>query len=294
MLTKLIIENIQSHKHTVTNFKSGINAIIGPSGTGKSALVRSIIINLTNQPAQMQSQLIRHGEKGYCITTEDDRNNSITRKKAPGINQYIVNDNVLEAVNKSVPVDVQDIFNFTEINYSSQLSGAFLFHFTSGEIGKYINSIVDLDIMTNCLSNIEKRKNKESRNIEQLEKELTEKETELERYAGLSDMVKDTKKLKKLDNKKNTIIKLISSLKTLYNQYIECKQKYTVDIPTMPEKLLAEYQAIDQKIVLLSEYSGLKDLYDNGNKHLQQLKKELKRLTPDNICPLCGKEGINR
>ena len=41
-LKTVILENFQSHKHTSIEFNEGLNVILGPSDSGKSAIIREL------------------------------------------------------------------------------------------------------------------------------------------------------------------------------------------------------------------------------------------------------------
>ena len=57
MIRKLNIQNIQSHKNTELEFSPGINAIVGSSNNGKSAILRALYWVRYNRPLGIDNLL---------------------------------------------------------------------------------------------------------------------------------------------------------------------------------------------------------------------------------------------
>jgi exonuclease SbcC len=67
-LKKLVLKNFRAHKRFTTDFKSGISAIIGENGTGKSSLVEAIIFLFTGEGYGFKTDLLTVGESsGYVL-----------------------------------------------------------------------------------------------------------------------------------------------------------------------------------------------------------------------------------
>ena len=48
-LKRVRLENFQSHKNSIIDFDRGLNVIVGPSDSGKSAIIRAIKWALYNE-----------------------------------------------------------------------------------------------------------------------------------------------------------------------------------------------------------------------------------------------------
>ena len=57
MIKRIKIENIQSHKETELELSSGINAIVGSSNNGKSAILRAFYWLVYNRPLGVDNLL---------------------------------------------------------------------------------------------------------------------------------------------------------------------------------------------------------------------------------------------
>ena len=50
-IKKIILENFQSHKYSVIELNEELNVIVGPSDSGKSAIIRGLKWALYNEPS---------------------------------------------------------------------------------------------------------------------------------------------------------------------------------------------------------------------------------------------------
>ena len=67
-ITKLTLENFQSHKYTVINFDEGLNSIVGATDSGKTAIFRALKWALYNDPSG--DYFIRTGEDYVSVKVE--------------------------------------------------------------------------------------------------------------------------------------------------------------------------------------------------------------------------------
>lgn len=134
------IKNFQSHKNTIINFTDGLNAIIGASDVGKTAIIRALRWVLYNEPKG--SDFITHQESEAVVKLNLNTGYSIERKRTKSSSGYyrIYKDNVL--VNEFTGFGHQslsDIINAHQmpkihltkdidvsLNISQQLDGPFL------------------------------------------------------------------------------------------------------------------------------------------------------------------------
>ena len=87
MITKISIKNIQSHKNSTLELSPGINAIVGSSNNGKSAILRAFYWARYNRPLGTDN-LLSHwavDKKGNQISemevTVENQNGFVTRKR---------------------------------------------------------------------------------------------------------------------------------------------------------------------------------------------------------------------
>ena len=210
MIHSLEIKNIQAHEHTKLEFGEGVNVIVGSSNQGKSAILRSLYWVISNRPLGIDN-LASHwavNDKGYLIRGMSVKlvndNGTVERRRTRDDNQYIVDGNVLNVVKTDVPSQVNDVLKLSETNVQKQLDAPFLLSKTNGEIAKYFNQMVNLDIIDKILGNAESTRRRlnstidsTTRDIEALERNAKEftwiegVETLLDEYDSLSEELSD-------------------------------------------------------------------------------------------------------
>lgn len=221
MIKSIELKNIQSHENTRLELDKGINCIVGSSNNGKSAILRGLYWVRYNRPLGIDT-LASHwalNKKGdlsdeMSVTIENE-NGSICRKRTKTDNQYIVNDEILNVVKSDVPAKVEQVLCLSDTNIQRQLDEPFLLSQTSGEVAKYFNHVVRLDIIDKVLTNAESQRRKTKGDIENTEKLIKEQEQKKEKYNWLDSV---EKLLKKWDNVQNKNDELNSNFTNLESQ----------------------------------------------------------------------------
>lgn len=247
MIKSIRIKNIQSHKETEIELCSGINAIVGSSNNGKSAVLRALYWAVYNRPLGTDN-LLSHwavDKKGNQIApmeveVENDKG-TVIRRRTKTENQYIVNNEELNVVKTDVPVQVGKVLCLSDTNIQKQQDAPFLLSMTSGQVAQYFNKTVRLDIIDRVLSNAESRRRKTNQEIAQNEELLKEYTFKREKYRWLDDVRK------------------------LLIKYDNISEKYDV--------LKSEYDALDNEIQLYEKYSEVQKRYANISKVKDNIKK---------------------
>lgn len=310
MLRKLIINNIQSHKHTEIEFDPGYNVIIGTSDHGKSVIFRSIRFVKDNRPSGDSIRSWWGGESSVEIITDEG---SVKRIKDK-IEEYIVKatgqkEISLKAFKTDVPTEVTQLLRLEDINIQRQLDSHFLLSKTAGEVAAHYNKIAKLDEIDKGTSNVKSKITEISQNIKHKEADKKKKEEELAEFeyltkfeqevevlekmqASLSSI--DTRKrklqdiLKSIDSindkiqKASYIVKAEKKVNSLLKLFKEKKELFDEDV-RMQEVIVAIRMIsdeIEQDKILLSAEPIVLAILDLFKKHstLQTNTSNLKRL----------------
>jgi len=160
MITRLLVRDFQNHTKQDIRLDPQITAIVGPSDTGKSALIRALRWLCLNKPRG--SGFIRDGSKVCSVKLRVDKQ-TITRKK--GItNSYHLDKRKMVSFGTEVPQSIANILNVGEVNFQGQHDPPFWFDLTPGELAKRLNDLVDLgtiDRVTAFLSSKQRKTNAE-------------------------------------------------------------------------------------------------------------------------------------
>ncbi len=219
MIRKIEIKNIQSHKDSELVLCNGINAIVGSSNNGKSAILRALNWAIKNRPLGTDI-LLSHwaiNEKGnqndeMSVKVTDDVGNTLIRRRTKEDNQYIVNGKELNVVKTDVPDDVNRFFRLSDTNIQCQQDSPFLLSLSSGEIARYFNKTVKLDAIDRILAEVESTKRKIKSEKEIIETDITDLEEKFKRYDWTKDVDILIDKYKRVQDRSSTLSKLCYSI----------------------------------------------------------------------------------
>lgn len=294
MINNVELKNFQSHKNTKLNFSKGLNVIIGKTDSGKSSILRAINYASNNRPLinnYLNKYLKEDEKKEFSIKIDD-----ITRIKNEKENKYKIDGkkNILKAFGTEVPEEISNYFNFNILNFQSQLEAPFLLSKSSGEIAKFLNKIIKLDVIDKALKNIESIKRKYKNEYENNLKEEEKIKNEIEKYKWienfeieLESLKKEDERIKQLENKildyKDTLnkykknillldkinkdLKFEKDINYLINLYKNIKEKedFCKNIKEKYKNLLKNKEKIDiydKKIKLEKEIDDIVDFYN--------------------------------
>jgi exonuclease SbcC len=301
MINSLSISNFQSHKDSTLEFDGGVNIITGQSDSGKSAILRALNWVVNNKPSgdAFRSNWGGDTEVKIQIGKED-----VARKKGKG-NYYDSHINKtatrFASFGQDVPDKIKKLINFSPLNMQGQLESPFLLAMSGGEVARYLNKIVHLDVIDKSLFNIGRVLNKERQDCAYTCKDLEEVKEKIKEYVwideaegclvkletfantlecqknrnfelqitinkiiGLEEDIEEVSKLTQYEDELNKLIKHQELIKTNENRVGRLNVIIT-NIEIM----------IDKKLNILKE-------------NLEEWQEEFEAIMPD-ICPLCGR-----
>lgn len=232
MIKSLEINNIQSHEDTKLNFSDGINVIIGGSNQGKSAILRAFYWLVYNRPVGT-SALASHwivNDKGnltdsMAVALSNDKGDAVCRYRSKDINAYSVNGETLNVVKTDVPEQVSKALRLSQTNIQRQMDAPFLLSETSGEVARYFNGIVNLNVIDRVLTNAESRRKRTKAETERINDDIKTLQSNLEKYSwidgvtGFFDEIDDlTMKFIHLDSKVGNLERDVSKIEMLLDR----------------------------------------------------------------------------
>lgn len=155
-LLSIQLNNFQAHGQTLIEFAPAITTIKGPTDAGKSAILRALRWVCLNDIAG--DAFIKEGEKRTQVTIsvrEAGTKTSVIRSKGSShLNSYHFQSVEFKAFGMSVPADIAKLLRLSELNFQSQHDSPFWFNESAAEVSRRLNSIVDLSVIDDALSNI--------------------------------------------------------------------------------------------------------------------------------------------
>jgi len=142
MIESVRLQNYQSWEDQLFVFLDGVNALMGVSDSGKSAVIRAMAWCLFNDKAGKSNSFIRNGAKEAIVTIVIN-GYTIVRKTGKE-NLYILDGQEFRAFGTNVPEPIQAAVGMNSINFQGQFEPHFLLSDTPSEVARKLNQIVDL------------------------------------------------------------------------------------------------------------------------------------------------------
>ncbi|HOK63609.1 MAG TPA: AAA family ATPase, partial [Soehngenia sp.] len=278
-ITKLILENFQSHKYSELVFNEGMNVIIGPSDSGKSAIIRALKWVLYNEPAG--DYFIRENENQCSVTIHTNDGFILKRYRTRSKNGYSLTypngeELIFEGIGSSVPDEIIDTIGIRKIqldsdesasiNIGEQLEGPFLLSEKTSTRANAIGRLVGVNILDDAIKETVKDiKNINSRK-KNLEESLDNINSELESYIYLDELSSIYNELKvrvNLLEDKNRKLEKLLTLKSNLN-FIQSNKENT-------EVILMKLENIHEIEILSGKLSKEINKYYNFEKILEKL-----------------------
>ncbi|WP_353095244.1 AAA family ATPase [Tissierella praeacuta] len=256
-IKKVILENFQSHKDSVIEFDDQLNVIVGPSDSGKTAILRGIRWALYNEPSG--DYFIREGSSECSVTVIFNDGTKVKRYRSKSKNTYFLYDSddneiKFEGFGTSVPQEIIDKIGIKKIlldsdlsnsiNLSDQLEGAFLLSEKGSTRATSIGRLVGVNIIDDALRetlkdnrNLTNNKKITEENISQLEKELLE----YDYLDELNNRINQVEKIKDEIQQKEEIIYKYKDLLQRHLTILQEKKHLNFYIDKLKDITLIDY-----------------------------------------------------
>lgn len=295
-IKKLILENFQSHKYSSLEFDQGLNAIVGPTDSGKTAIFRAIKWALYNEP--QGDYFIREGESSVSVKVVFSDGVEIHRYRSKSKNGYEItysdgSVSSFEGFGTKVPKEVYEAtkmpkINLTQsenrsLNMAEQLDGPFLLGDSSSLKAAAIGKLVEADVLDYALSEVNidlKNKKKDLKNISE---EVTNIKEDLKNYIYLDDLKTTITKLEaikeKIENKEEELKKL-ENIFSKYKLILENKTQLENNLKLLEKTRDSELIAYKTENLLRqkNKLEALKLEAENNNKRIKYTENILNKL----------------
>ena len=284
MIHSIEIENFQSHIDTVIDLHPGVNLLIGESDHGKSAILRAIYWCALNLP--LGNNFINWGnEKNIASVTIINDIHTVNRSVGKGINSYFLDDfdNELTGFGKSVPQIISEALRLNELNFQRQKDVFFLMNKSAPEVGRYLNTVIDLDVIDRSLTHANKRVKSIEQEIDVAENNIEQKRKDLQRFKNLSEVEEQLIFFEELENQLEAqqikLTKVIAITEQVEEQQsITNHHKKLLDLESELNGILELNQQINELIHQADELESLINAITEIKKKLK-LNKELIKLS---------------
>lgn len=186
MIKKLTLRNFQRHSHLSLDLDPHITTIIGPTDTGKSAILRSLKWLALNKPRG--KSFLKWFEDKVSVTVELEKDCKVVRTQGTS-NTYKLDGKKYSAMGSDVPAEVQEVLRLSSVNFQGQHDRHYWFSETPGEVARHLNELTDLSIIDTTMAKLKSM----------VKKAKAQEEVLVERVAGLEAEVGKLEVVRELD-----------------------------------------------------------------------------------------------
>lgn len=204
MLKEVEITNFQSHQYSLLEFSPGLNAIVGMSDQGKSAIIRALTWCILNDPSGLDFRSHFAGKELTGVTIGLTNERWVCRERNDTLNRYTI-DNIkdpLGAFGQGSVKEVLDVFNFSNFALRGQYDQYFLLQSPPGEVSRFLNDLTGLGISDEIIKKINSIVHKSKGEIDNANGQIEILENEIKEYSYLDQLEIEIDKLEKLLNER--------------------------------------------------------------------------------------------
>jgi DNA repair exonuclease SbcCD ATPase subunit len=152
MIESITLTNFQRHRKRTIKFDPRVTTLVGPTGSGKSSIIRALKWLCLNQFDGPANSFIQWGRSFAKVSINLD-GRKIVRAKGQH-NRYTLDDKRFEAFASRPPEEIETLLKTGATNFQNQLDAHFWFSESAGAVVRALNKIVNLDQIDAALSSI--------------------------------------------------------------------------------------------------------------------------------------------
>jgi DNA repair exonuclease SbcCD ATPase subunit len=285
---KLIIKNFQSHVHTEFDFHPGLNVFVGPSDSGKSAILRALRWVLFNSPRG--TDYIRVGANVCEVELHLNDGTIIKRiRNHHSINRYQLEKVgeealIFEGFGSEVPLEIANAHQFKPLQLEQkdiylqvghQLEGPFLLSDSSGVKAKTIGLVSGAHLIDRALKKLNSDRTQLTSKNKYLQQQMQNVEQKLLPYENLDELeislIKSEKKATEIKEKQALLIQL-RQLDHKYMMNVQEQQQQFAILEQFPNLKEAELEctSLENKLLYLRQYRLLSTRYQIHTKEKEE------------------------
>ena len=278
----LSVKDFQIIKNASLTFGPGLNAIIGQSNNGKSALFRAAKSCIYNEPGTTS---IRNGCSSYAVGLQMNGHTVIYQKGKESI--YKIDGNVFQKVGRTQLPEVASSLNIRELNLNGsneqlnfwdQMEKPFLLDRSETELFRFIVDSGKDNNITLALKTLVSDRQGITKEINMIEGMLSQADITIQNYKDKlvnSDNILDTcnkiiqlgPEIKRLESSETYIAKHRELSDGLFKVNLELNDlnKLLLDVEPMQESLLTKYKKSDLVDKIVNSYRQKQKLLNDIN-----------------------------
>lgn len=295
MITKLQLKNFQCHKSLTLDLSQRVTTIVGSSDVGKSAIIRALQWVCFNRPSG--DQFRKHGEKDVGVRLTVD-GKSITRYRSRSSNSYRINKRMLKAFGATVPESITTHLQIGAFNFQAQHDSPFWLSLSPGEVGRRLNSIVNLEVIDQVLKKNSRRLKHLNMTVEVRKQQAQEQKEQIDGLAWVEDAKLSSNRINMLSGLLQRDRLRVSQLEAAIDaiEEIERRRRPLRGLIVTFPRIQKLYHTLDHLIgraghleVTIRKIEGEQMFVQEKEYQLQEAESKLAKIMAGK-CPLCGRK----
>ena len=197
MITDVVIQDYQAVREARLRLKR-FTVITGPTGSGKSAVIRAIKLVVFNARG---TSYVRHGAKACAamVGFEGEYTAVAIHRGGRGADKYRVstidtsphrhtNDPAVQEYTKlagAVPEQVSAVLRLGELNFAGQFDRPYLLDASGSQVARVLGELTDVTLVLDAAREATRRKLETSRELRRAEQELASLTAQAQQFRGL-------------------------------------------------------------------------------------------------------------
>lgn len=267
-IKKIVLENFQSHHYTEIALTAGLNVFVGPSDSGKSAILRGLRWVLFNQPRG--SDYIRVGADRCRVAITMSDGVTIVRERSTSINRYTLispegAEQVFEGFGGGIPQEILEAHGMhplkldhdweLPIQLGAQLEAPFLLSESGAVKAKTIGRVSGAHIIDLALNQTASDGRALNAEIKSAQSQAEKLGKHLEEYADLDQMKEKLDHAQSLYNNVRSIRQRLIWLQKAREDLMRCRKRQE-EVKSRLDQLVQLPQV--EGMVAHLEYMGLR------------------------------------
>ncbi|GAB6875606.1 AAA family ATPase [Thermaerobacter litoralis] len=198
-IRRIRLQNFQAHEDTSLDLAPGLTVLVGPSDSGKSAVLRALRWVYLNQPAGLE--ILRAGASQVRVDVELEDGTRVIRERSSATNRYVIErpgqePEVIEGFGRDVPAPVLDVLGIRPVHlggkaiwlgYAGQLEPPFLLSEAGAVQAEAIGRLTGVHVLGQAAVAVRRDEQSAEREGARLGQDIAELEAELAAYADLPE-----------------------------------------------------------------------------------------------------------
>lgn len=300
MITHLAVRNFQSLRKIDLDL-GNFTVIVGPSSSGKSALIRAVRALATNVRG---NGMITRGQKQMAVTGTLDNGVKITLERDDRAGAYRLSGDGHHHFTKlggEVPDKITQALRLDPINFAAQFDKPFLLDESGASVARILGELTNVNTIFEAVRQANRVRANAQSNLKNRRADLSAVRTRMAAYLGLPEHLAAFAQAEKADQRRRNLVARIGRLETAMRTLrIGEAALAKANPPQLPdtadfEPLLRRVSDLQRK---LSDLDALRrrayetqKYVDLNTNQAYVLKSRLDALLAEaGVCPTCGQQ----